>query len=108
LYWRTSGTSSSERLENAILREEEHPDADAIVAAARRTESLLDSAEPMTLDGDDGVRLGPDLSIASVGQATRAGERSVRVPVVLGDSEGRTSTLVLTIQLDPLLDQAPD
>jgi signal recognition particle receptor subunit beta len=98
----------SERLENAILREEEHPDADAIVAAARRTESLLDSAEPMTLDGDDGVRLGPDLSIASVGQATRAGERSVRVPVVLGDSEGRTSTLVLTIQLDPLLDQAPD
>ena len=29
------------------------------------------------------------------------------VEVVLGDSEGRTSTLVLTIQLDPLVDEAP-
>jgi signal recognition particle receptor subunit beta len=100
----------TERLESAILQEEEHPDADAIVTAARRTESLLDSAEPMPfeIDGDAGVRLGPDLSIVSVGQASRSGERSVRVPVVLGDSEGRTSTLVLTIQLDPLLDEAPD
>ena len=100
----------TERLENAILREQEHPDSDAIVAAARRTESQLDSAEPMSfeVDGDAGVRLGPDLSIVSVGQASRSGERGVRVPVVLGDSEGRTSTLVLTIQLDPLLDEAPD
>jgi len=100
--------SPTERLEDAILQEEEHPDADAIVAAARRTESMLGSAEPMTLDGDSGVQLGPGLSIVSVGQASRSGERSVRVPLVLGDSEGRASTLVLTIQLDPLLDQAPD
>ena len=98
----------TERLENAILREQEHPDTDAIVEAAHRTESLFDSAAPMTFDGDGGVRIGPDLSIVSVGQASRSGERSVRVPVVVGDSEGRTSTLVLTIQLDPLLDPAPD
>ena len=98
----------TERLENAILQEQEHPDTDAIVEAAHRTESLFDSAEPMTFDGDGGVRIGPDLSIVSVGQASRSGDRSVRVPVVVGDSEGRTSTLVLTIQLDPLLGPAPD
>ena len=49
--------------------------------------------------------MGPDLSIVSVGQATRSGERSVRVPLVLGDGDGNTSTLVLTIQLDPLMDE---
>jgi hypothetical protein len=49
--------------------------------------------------------MGPDLSIVSVGQATRSGERAVRIPLVLGDGDGDTSTLVLTIQLDSLLDE---
>jgi hypothetical protein len=51
------------------------------------------------------VRIGPELSIVSVGEATRAGDRAVRVPLVLGDGGGSTSTLVLTIQLDPLIDE---
>jgi signal recognition particle receptor subunit beta len=99
----------TERLESAILAEEQHPDADAIVAAARRTESLLDGVapEPPPDDGGRGVRLGPDLSIVSVGRASVAGERTVRVPLILGDAEGRTSRVVLTIQLDPLIDEAP-
>jgi hypothetical protein len=46
------------------------------------------------------VRIGLDLSIVSVGEATREGNRAVRLPLVLGDAEGGTSTLVLTIQLD--------
>jgi hypothetical protein len=44
----------------------------------------------------------------SVGEASRADERSVRVPLVVGDAEGETSTLVLTVRLDPLLDEGPD
>ena len=51
------------------------------------------------------MHLGSDLSIVSVGEASLAGDRSVRVPIVLGDGEGQTSTLVLTIQLDPLIDE---
>ncbi len=95
------------RLESAILEEEAHPEADAIVAAARRTEALLDDAEPAlgTLEDPGGMHLESDLSIVSVGRASRAGDRSVRVPIVLGNSEGQTSTLVLTIQLDPLIDE---
>ena len=99
----------ADRLENAILEEEVHPEADAIGAAARRTEALLDDAAPAldALEDLGGVRLGSDLSIVSVGEATRAGDRGVRVPIVLGDGDGQTSTLVLTIQLDPLIDETP-
>ncbi len=97
----------ADRLESAILEEEVHPEADAIGAAARRAEALLDNTAPSleSLEGPVGVRFGSDLSIVSIGEATRAGDRSVRVPLVLGDGEGQTSTLILTIQLDPLIDE---
>ncbi len=97
----------ADRLESAILAEDAHPEADAIVAAARRTEALLDDTAPAfdSLEGPIGLRLGSDLSIVSVGEATRAGDRSVRVPIVLDNGEGQTSTLVLTIALDPLIDE---
>ena len=97
-------------MESAILEEEGHPDTEAIVATARRTEALLDDTDPYLgiSEESSGVQLGSDLSIVSVGDASRAGDRSVRVPIVLGDGEGRTSTLVLTIQLDPLIDETLD
>ena len=57
------------------------------------------------IERPDGVRVGPDLTIVSVGAASRAGDRSVRLPLVLGDSEGGTSTIVLTIQLDVLVEE---
>ena len=44
-----------------------------------------------------------DLSIVSVGEATRAGVRAVRVPLVLGDTDGQTTSVVLTIQIDPFI-----
>ena len=52
-------------------------------------------------------RLGPDLSIVSVGEASREGDRGVRLPLVLGDAEGGTTTVVLTLQLDVLVDEDP-
>ena len=49
--------------------------------------------------------MGADLSIVSVGEAARTGDRAVRIPLVLGDAEGNTSTVALSIQLEPLMDE---
>lgn len=102
-----SATSPEDRMEAAILSEEHHPERETIEAAAERAEALLDTTWERAhseVSQSAGVRVGADLSIVSVGEATRAGERSVRIPLVLGDGEGNTSTLALTIQLDPLTD----
>ena len=40
--------------------------------------------------------------------ATRTGRRAVQIPVVLGNPEGESVTLSLTIQLDPLLDRGEE
>jgi hypothetical protein len=52
-----------------------------------------------------GPQLSPELSVESVGEATRSGERGVRVPLVVADKDGRRATLVLNISLDALLDE---
>jgi signal recognition particle receptor subunit beta len=51
-----------------------------------------------------GARIGSDFEIVSVGQARVASDRSIQLPVVLGNPEGETVTLRLTVALDPLLD----
>ena len=51
-----------------------------------------------------GARIGADFEIVSAGQTRRAGARSVELPLVLGNPEGETVTLRLTVSLDPLLD----
>jgi signal recognition particle receptor subunit beta len=91
----------TERMEAAILEEEGYDaglDTDPLV----HTVPLLET-QPEEPAG--GVHLGSHISIVSVGEASRAGDRSVRVPVVLGDAEGNTSTVQLTIQLEPLLEE---
>jgi hypothetical protein len=98
-------------MEEAILHETEHPEAGEIAAEAQAAQDLLDQPwqhAAADLTAPPGARIDGDLSIVSVGEATRADERSVRLPIVLGDGEGATSTLVLTIRLDPLVDEAPD
>ena len=96
--------TAATRMEDAILAEEEHPEAGLIddLAASAQTAleipwgELEDEGEPIAA-----VRLDAEFSIASVGEATRSGERGVRIPLVVSDKSGRTSNLVLTIQLDP-------
>ena len=96
--------SAATRMEDAILSEEEHPEANALddLAASAQTAleipwgELEDDSEPSTA-----VQLDSEFSIASVGEATRIGERGVRIPLVVSDKGGRASNLVLTIQLDP-------
>ena len=99
------------RMEDAILSEEEHPEANALddLAASAQTaldvplDELEDESEPLAA-----AQLDSEFSIASVGEATRSGERGVRIPLVISDKVGRTSNLVLTIRLDPLLDGEGD
>ncbi len=92
-------------MEQAILASEELPEASAIASEVRSAQALLEHPGPddLTARKPRGARIGEDLSIVSVGEATRADDRTVRVPIVLGDGEGETSTLLLTIRLDPLV-----
>jgi signal recognition particle receptor subunit beta len=103
--------AAPERMENAILEDLSHSEAAVLDAATRQAETLLDSPSWPQVSGEierpAGVRLGPDISIVSVGEATRADDRSVRVPLVLGDAEGGTTSLVLTLRLDVLVDEDP-
>jgi signal recognition particle receptor subunit beta len=104
--------SPSRAMEEAILRESEHPDGLAIERESSQAAALMQDEpwlhEPEALDGPAGARIGPSLTIVSVGEATRADERSVRIPLVLGDDEGGTSTVVLTLRIDPLVGESGD
>ena len=101
-----------EVMEEAILSEADHPDHSAIEAESDAAAAALSGQpwlhEPDALDAPGGARIGPSLSIVSVGEATRADDRSVRIPLVLGDDEGGTSTVVLTVRIDPLLTENTD
>lgn len=106
-----SPRTPAQRMEDAIVSSAEHPEAAAIDDLAEQAESAF-AAPWEELDDDDddsrGAQLGPELSITSVGEATRSGERGIRVPIVVADKDGRTSSLVLTVQLDPLLEETLD
>lgn len=121
------------RMEEAILAEDSHPESDAISNLTARAESLLDEPselitadsepdeapielpaldvldpiEPFGSESRQAPLLDAELSISSVGQATRCGERSVRVPLVVADKRGRSTTLILTISLDALSPGSP-
>jgi signal recognition particle receptor subunit beta len=101
-----------EAMEEAILAEMDHPERVDVDAASNAASVLLDDQpwlhEPDEFGAPLGARIDAGLSIVSVGEATRADERTVRIPLVLGDEEGETSALVLTIRLDPLLEDGSD
>jgi len=94
------------RMEQAILDEAATPEA---ADASREAATLLDRSWPEAageIERGTGARLGRSLSIVSVGEATRSGDRRVRLPLVVGDNEGGTSTLVLHIELEALLEDS--
>ncbi len=102
------GPTPAERMEEAILEEAGGADADASADLVHQAERGLDRSWDQLqgeIERPEGARLGPDLTIVSVGEATRCGERAVRLPLVLGDAEGRTTTVQLTLQIDPLVDE---
>ena len=89
------------------------PDSEAEIEDAIEGLEAIDSLEPLhplephEPSTSQPPKLGPELSIASVGEATRCGERAVRVPLVVADKKGRSTTLVLTISLDTLSSTEP-
>jgi hypothetical protein len=106
-----SEPTPSSRMEDAILAEDEHSDTSAIDELAREAEEAFDAPwgdVAVELEPADGAQIDAEFSIASVGEATRSGDRGVRVPLVVADKQGRRSKLVLTIQLDPLQTEDPD
>jgi signal recognition particle receptor subunit beta len=103
--------SASERMQQAILEEPAHPEALEVGAATRVAAELPEpgwQSPPGEIDRPRGVRIGRDLSIVSVGEAMRSGDREVVLPLVLGDGSGQTSTLLLTLRLDALVEPEPD
>jgi signal recognition particle receptor subunit beta len=99
-------------MEDAILAEGAGDDASAdafgaaeetLGAAQQALDRPWDSMSEELKSGR-GARIGPDFEIVSVGTARVAGNRKVQLPVVLGNPEGETVTLRLTVALDPLLD----
>ena len=104
--------SSQTLIENAILAEgaddaAAHAELDAAGAVADGVQAQFDrpwDAVSQALKPNSGARIGADFRIVSVGDASRVNDRAVSVPLVLGNDEGETITMALTIQLDPLLD----
>jgi signal recognition particle receptor subunit beta len=108
---RTEEFAPEARMEDAILSEEEHPEANLLDDLATSAQTALDTPwDELEAEGEPPVaaQLDSEFSIASVGEATRSGERSVRIPLVVSDKAGRTSNLVLSIRLDPLPDGESD
>ena len=102
---------AADLMERALADEGTELDAPALDFAASQAENLLEksfSDFAGEIARPPGVRLDADVSIVSIGEATRTGVRSLRVPLVLGDPQGGTSTLVLSIQLDALVEGDAD
>jgi hypothetical protein len=106
-----SEATPSSRMEQEIHAEDDHPEISAIDDLARQAEETFDPPwddAVIEVESPDGAQIDAEFSIASVGEATRSGDRGVRVPLVVADKQGRRSKLVLTIQLDPMLADDPD
>jgi hypothetical protein len=105
--------SPHEVMEEAILAEPEHPeelaiDAESQAAASALSDSPWERDEPDVLAAPPAARLGSSLTIVSVGVAVRVDDHSVRIPLVLGDDDGGTSSVVLTVRIDPLVGESGD
>jgi hypothetical protein len=105
-----SDLPESSLLEDAILAEADDIDG-ADADAARLAQETLDQpweAVSQQLKSVEGAHIRADFELISVGTATRSGPRSLRIPLVLGNPEGESVTLSLTLQLDPLLDHGEE
>jgi hypothetical protein len=104
--------AASTRLEDAILLEGEgNLGGDhSVDATLRDTQHVLDRPwDELESEASAGTapRLDAELRILEVGRAEVTGERTIRVPITLGNPSGERAELALTIALDPLLDPDP-
>ncbi len=105
---RPSSASVLNMMESAILAEAaDDVEAEAVAAVASDAQAMLDQpwdAVSHELKPTSGAHIGADLCIVSVGEARRVSDRGISIPLVLGNDDGETVTLALTIQLEPMLD----
>jgi signal recognition particle receptor subunit beta len=101
--------------EAALSAEKGRESAEKRRESARQTVEAAEQAfdrpwESMSeeIKSSKGARIGLDFEIVSVGEATVAARRCVQLPLVLGNPEGETITLRLTVALDPLLDNGEE
>jgi signal recognition particle receptor subunit beta len=90
-------------LEDAIAAESLHPQSARIAETAAVTRAALeglDRTEVVTSEAPGA------LTLESAGQARVLGPRTLRLPLVLRDAEGRRQTLSLTLELRPDEDEA--
>ena len=100
-------STPAELMEAAILAEADDTETGELDALLGETQSSLDrpwSELNREAKISNGARISDDLRIVSVGTAQPSGRRSVAVPIVLGNDEGESVSLSITISLDPLLD----
>jgi hypothetical protein len=91
-------------LEDAIAVEALHPESAEIAHAAAGARAVLeglDRTEVVTSEAPG------TLTLESAGQARVLGPRTLRLPLVLRDAEGRRQTLSLTLELRPDEDESP-
>ncbi|MAI77864.1 MAG: hypothetical protein CL917_02885 [Deltaproteobacteria bacterium] len=101
-------SSITDLMEAAILAEANDPEADELDSLLSHTQvSLNRSWSDVERDtkASSGIRFTDDLKIISVGTASKSGVRGVSVPIVLGNDDGESVSLALTISLDPILDE---
>jgi signal recognition particle receptor subunit beta len=107
-----NGPATHEILEAAILDEAEALTTREGPDALER--AFSDSSRPPRWQHDHAAEGKPDstlvgdLRVVSVGQADLEDDGGVRLPLVLGDVEGRTRSVVLSLRLDPLVDRDRD
>ena len=111
----TQPVADLDLMERAILAEGEE---DPSLAETDFTQQAIDSAretldqpwDSVSEEGDEPseARVDDDYEIVSVGEASVASRRSVELPIVLGNREGKTVSLKLTLALDPLLDSGEE
>jgi signal recognition particle receptor subunit beta len=100
------GSAPHEILEAAILAESAGDEVDALAELVELESEPgrqpdWNAVESSANKPDAG--LGAHLKIVSVGQAALDTEGAVQLPLVLGDDDGQTRTVVLSLRLDELL-----
>jgi len=98
--------SSHEVLEAAILAEADDETLDTLPELDATTQPDWEATAAQMAKPQDG--LGADLRVVSIGQATLDADGGVKLPLVLGDHEGITRSVVLSLRLDALLDSGSD
>jgi signal recognition particle receptor subunit beta len=98
--------SSHEVLEAAILAEAEDDTLGPVVEFDTTTQPNWEATEAELATPEKG--LGEDLRVVSVGQASLEVDGGVRLPLVLGDADGQTRSVVLSLRLDALVGDGSD